>query len=127
VSWQLQIEIILIGAIDKLRAVLPKAPSSLLVEAFRGAVPLLGKDNGDVIVERRLGDRAWERIAKLPPTASHYDDRSAPATGMPSCRVRTTDETGECAHSNFVHTNVYAGVSPVSRAALSGVELWWRT
>jgi hypothetical protein len=91
-------------------AVLPEAPSSLNAEASRGAVTLTWKDHGEhstgVIVERSAGDRAWERIANLPPRASRYDDRSAPATGMLSYRVRAMDEAGASAYSNVVHVKL---------------------
>jgi hypothetical protein len=88
-------------------AVLPEAPSSLSAGAYGGAATLTWKDHGEhltrVVVERREGHRAWERIADLPPTASRYDDKSAPATGMLSYRVRAMDEAGESAYSNVVH------------------------
>jgi hypothetical protein len=88
-------------------AVLPQAPSSLTAEASGGVVRLTWEDHSGnssgVIVERRIGDRVWDKIAKLPPTSSQYSDASAPETTLVSYRVRAINEAGESAYSNVVH------------------------
>ncbi len=88
-------------------SVLPEAPSSLNAEASEGGVRLTwenhGGDSTGIIIERRIAERGWDRIAKLPPTAFGYDDRSAPATAAVSYRVRAMNEAGESAYSNVVH------------------------
>jgi hypothetical protein len=92
-------------------SVLPEAPSSLNAEASRGAVTLTWKVHGKhstwVFVERRAGDQAWSRIAKLLPTASHYEDTSVPAVTVVSYRVRAMNNAGESAYSNVAHIERY--------------------
>jgi hypothetical protein len=87
--------------------VLPEAPSSLDATASGGEVRLAWEVHGGnpegVIVERRTGEGAWERITRLPATASRYDDSSAPANSVVSYRVRAVNGAGESAYSNVVH------------------------
>jgi hypothetical protein len=88
-------------------AVLPDAPSSLNATASGGDVHLAWEVHGGnpegVVVERRTGEGTWERIARLPATASRYDDSSAPANSVVSYRVCAVNGAGESAYSNVVH------------------------
>lgn len=88
-------------------AVLPEAPSSLEAKASGSALNLAWEVHGGspsgIVVERRTGDGAWARIAKLPVAASRYDDASAPADSDVSYRVRAVNGAGESAYSNVVH------------------------
>lgn len=87
--------------------VLPEAPSSLEAKVSGSAVNLAWQVHGGnpsgVVIERRTGESAWTRIAKLPSTASSYDDGSAPANSVVSYRVRAVNGAGESAYSNLVH------------------------
>jgi len=87
--------------------VLPEAPSSLEAKVSGSAVNLVWEVHGGnpsgIVVERRTGDGAWTRIAKLPSTNSRYDDASAPTDSVVSYRVRAVNGAGESAYSNLVH------------------------
>ncbi|TAM81646.1 MAG: hypothetical protein EPN47_12965 [Acidobacteria bacterium] len=88
-------------------AVLPEAPSSLNAEAAGGPVHLTwevhGGNRSGVVVERRAGEGAWARIARLPADASQYDDSAAPVDSVVTYRVRAMNEAGQSAYSNVVH------------------------
>jgi hypothetical protein len=88
-------------------AVLPEAPSSLNAKVSGGAVDLTWAVHGGnptgVVVERSVGQGKWERLTRLPQTASRYDDSSAPAAAVVSYRVRAVNGAGESAYSNVVH------------------------
>jgi hypothetical protein len=87
--------------------VLPEAPGSLAATASSGGVSLAWQDHGGrptgIVVERSVGTRAWNSIARLAPTASRYSDASAPAATVASYRVRAVNENGASAYSNVVH------------------------
>lgn len=88
-------------------AVLPEAPSSLNGKVAGGAVELdwavHGGNPAGVIVERSVGQGKWERLTRLPATASRYNDSSAPTNTVVSYRVRAVNGAGESAYSNVVH------------------------
>ena len=88
-------------------AVLPEAPSSLDARISGSAVDLRWAVHGGnptgVVIERRIGEGNWERMAKLPTTATRYDDQSAPANVDVSYRVRAVNSAGESAYSNLVY------------------------
>lgn len=88
-------------------AVLPEAPSSLRTEAMSDAINLRWENHGEgrngVIVERRTGAGSrWERIAKLPASATEYSDAHADQHQRLSYRVRAANDAGESAYSNIV-------------------------
>ena len=88
-------------------AVLPEAPSSLNTRTSGNSLDLTWQVHGGnpagVVIERQVGSGAWERIAKLPPAASKYDDASTPSGTEVSYRVRAVNNAGESAYSNVVH------------------------
>ncbi len=88
-------------------AVLPEAPSSLNALPSHNGLRLTWENHGGhstgVVIERRVGDQTWDRIAKLPATAFRYEDTSAPASAVVYYRVRAMNEAGESAYSNLVH------------------------
>jgi hypothetical protein len=84
--------------------VLPEAPSSLRASVSGEGVELTWEAHGgaprEIVVERRQGDQgSWERIAKLPASATRFVD------GKPvkaNCyRVRAVNDAGESAFSNI--------------------------
>lgn len=87
--------------------VLPEVPSSLAAKAAGNTIELTWKAHGTngtgVVVERRVAEGAWKRIARLPFTATHYEDASLPASSPASYRVRSINQAGESAYSNVVH------------------------
>ena len=86
--------------------VLPEAPSSLRAaheaEGVRLAWTLHGGNPTQTAVERRLGERSWERIKTLPATAIEFTDAQSGRSGLVSYRVRALNEAGESAYSNVV-------------------------
>jgi hypothetical protein len=87
--------------------VLPEAPSSLNARVSGGEVRLTWENHGanstGVVVERRIGDGPWKRIANLPPAGLRHDDTAVPAATAIAYRVRAINEAGESAYSNVVH------------------------
>lgn len=88
--------------------VLPEAPSSLEVATASGAVKLTWEVHGggptDIAIERRSDAAAdqpshWERITRLPASATTYTDSTAGGRPM-SYRVRALNHAGESAYSN---------------------------
>jgi hypothetical protein len=85
---------------------LPETPSSLKVVMNANSAKLTwevhGGDPTGIVVERRVGDRgSWERISKLPASATEYSDSGIdPAQGL-SYRVRAVNDAGESAYSNI--------------------------
>jgi len=93
--------------------VLPEAPSSLNLVVTGNATKLTwqvhGGDPNAVVIERRIDESGtaratWNRIAKLPPTASDYTDSTVKRSQSVAYRVRAMNEAGESAYSNIVHT-----------------------
>jgi hypothetical protein len=88
-------------------AVLPEAPSSLNAKVTGGAVGFTWAVHGGnptgVVIERSVGQEKWERLTRLPRTASRYDDSAAPTNTAVSYRVRAVNGAGESAYSNVVH------------------------
>ncbi len=89
--------------------VLPEAPSSLNVAVVGNSVKLTWEVHGgnplSVVVERRIGDRRkWERIAKLPASATEYSDATVERGQRVSYRVRALNDAGESAYSNIART-----------------------
>src|SRR5438105_1536907 len=92
--------------------VLPETPSSLNVVS-NGNSPRLTwavhEESKGIIVERQILDpsrenigRDWQRLVKLPATATEYTDSSAPRGKSLGYRVRAFNDAGESAYSNIV-------------------------
>lgn len=91
--------------------VLPETPSSLNALPAGNSLRLTwavheGNPRG-IIVERQIverpGDRGnWQTIAKLPASATEYEDSSAPKGKVLGYRVRAFNGAGESAYSNIV-------------------------
>jgi hypothetical protein len=88
-------------------AVLPETPSSLTVSAAganaRLSWELHGGDITGVVVERRAGSSAWQKIATLGADSTTYVDSGA-AQSRISYRVRAINSAGESAYSNVAWT-----------------------
>ena len=90
--------------------VLPEAPSSLNLSVAGNAAKLgwevHGGDPTGIVVERgtmALALKAtWNRIAKLPATATEYSDSSLKKGERFAYRVRAINGDGESAYSNIV-------------------------
>lgn len=86
--------------------VLPEAPSSLKAEVSDKGINLTWKVHGGnptgVVVERRAGEGAWVRVAKLDAGASAWSDDKAPAVRPLSYRVMAVNAAGDSAYSNYV-------------------------
>ncbi len=90
--------------------VLPEAPSSLNASVSGSSAKLTWEVHGGsstaVAIERRLGEhRGWERIAKLPASATEYTDSRLPRGQVASYRVRALNDAGESAYSNIARIN----------------------
>ena len=86
-------------------AVLPEAPSSLRVVLEGQSINLRWEvhgENKNIVVERRLGNGAWERIAKLQAGATAYSDSHGDIGKRLSYRIRAVNDAGESAYSNIV-------------------------
>src|SRR5438874_1354582 len=96
-------------------AVLPEAPSSLMV-TLSGNSPRLkwalhGGDPKGAVVERRIerlpGSRSpWKQIAKVENGATEYTDTGVAKGEGAAYRVRAYNDEGESAYSNIVHVTV---------------------
>jgi hypothetical protein len=95
--------------------VLPEAPSSLNVSVAGKAAKLSwqvhGGDPTAVIVERQIGDRVqeqgpWDRIARLPATATEYTESGVKRGQAFAYRVRAVNANGESAYSNIVRVRL---------------------
>ncbi len=91
--------------------VLPEAPSSLNVAVAGDSVKLSWEVHGGnptgIIVERRIdGHGKWERIAKLPASATEYSDATVERGQPVSYRVRAVKEAGESAYSNIARATL---------------------
>src|SRR6266516_5508383 len=96
-------------------AVLPEAPSSLMV-TLSGNSPRLkwalhGGDPKGAVVERRIeglpGTRSpWKQIAKVENGATEYTDSGVAKGEGAAYRVRAYNDEGESAYSNIVHVTV---------------------
>lgn len=86
---------------------LPEAPSSLRVNVTGGGAKLTwdihGGDPANVVVERRIERKGWEKIATLPATTREYRDSSMKGEGV-AFRVSATNANGSSAYSNIVST-----------------------
>jgi hypothetical protein len=96
-------------------ALLPEAPSSLELSAVGNEVKLTwqvhGGDATAVIVERQIGDGLetqgrWERIAKVPGSATQYTDSAIKNGHGFGYRVRAANANGESAYSNIARINL---------------------
>ena len=89
-------------------AVLPETPSSLNVVSNVNSLRLtweVHEQSKGIIVERQILDssgRDWQRLVKLPATATEYTDSSAPRGKSLGYRVRAFNDAGESAYSNIV-------------------------
>lgn len=87
--------------------VLPEAPSSLRVNVSGSGAKLTwdihGGDPANVVVERRIERKGWEKIATLPATTREYRDSSVKGEGV-AFRVSATNANGSSAYSNIVST-----------------------
>ena len=90
--------------------VLPEAPSSLNISLVGKAAKLTwqvhGGDPIGIIVERQteegIQERGrWDRMAKLPATATEYNDSGVKKGQVFAYRVRAINDNGESAYSNI--------------------------
>jgi len=90
--------------------VLPEAPSSLNLSVKGNTAKLDWQVHGGsptaIVVERRIDDvdtakGVWNRVAKLPPTATQYSDADLKKGERFAYRVRTINADGESAYSNI--------------------------
>ena len=95
--------------------VLPEAPSSLNMFVAGKAAKLTwqvhGGDPTAVIVERQIGDGVqeqgpWDRIARLPATATEYTESGVKRGQAFAYRVRAVNANGESAYSNIVRVRL---------------------
>ena len=91
--------------------VLPEAPSSLNLLITGNTVKLDWEVHGGgptgIVVERKMdeaggGKETWNRIAKLPATATKYNDPGLKKGERFAYRVRAINGDGESAYSNIV-------------------------
>jgi len=97
--------------------VIPEAPSSVNLSVADNSAKLSwevhGGDPTGIVVERKIdeGDSAkgtWSRIAKLPSTATEYNDSGLKKGTHVAYRVRAINAGGESAYSNIARTVVPA-------------------
>ncbi len=84
--------------------VLPETPSSLVAVAREGGVNLTWEAHAEtkqVVVERRAGEGAWQRIATIARNQREYQDATAPHGRRVQYRVRALNDAGESAYSNI--------------------------
>ena len=86
-------------------AVLPEAPSSLVLTTSGGAAKLrLENHSGSqagILVERRIEGGHWEQLAKIS-GGNAFTDSSLPAGQNAAYRVRAVNDAGQSAYSNIV-------------------------
>lgn len=86
---------------------LPEAPSSLRVSVSGSGAKLTwdihGGDPANIVVERRIERKGWEKVATLPATTREYRDSSVKGEGV-AFRVSATNSNGSSAYSNIVST-----------------------
>ncbi|HKW62568.1 MAG TPA: hypothetical protein VJN89_08495 [Candidatus Acidoferrum sp.] len=94
--------------------VLPETPSSLNIVSSGNALKLawaVHEETKGIIVERQIAENSggheggsWQKLARLPATATEYTDSSAPRAKSLGYRVRAFNDAGESAYSNIVRT-----------------------
>jgi hypothetical protein len=97
-------------------ALLPEAPSSVEVTAAGSSIKLTwqvhGGDPTSIVVERQIWDGSetrrepWDRIAKLPASATEYLDSGVKTGHAFGYRVRAVNANGESAYSNVARTSI---------------------
>jgi hypothetical protein len=95
--------------------VLPETPSSLVVVPNGGSLKLtwaVHEESKGVILERQIVDSSgtgdggsWQKLTRLPATATEYTDSSAPRGKSIGYRVRAFNDAGESAYSNIVRVS----------------------